>query len=123
LVLSYVGIKYAGYIGAAWAHLFVSAFFAIVFLFYVHGRAIPVSLGKLYKQAYQPTIVPLFTLLIASAIFSKRPVLDLPWFVGAMAFTTVILLGYAWAVICMPHHHAPLRYFLMSRLKLSGNKA
>ena len=118
LLLSYAGIKYAGYIGAAWAHLFVSAFFAIVFLFYVHGRAIPVSLGKLYKQAYHPTIAPLFALLITSAIFSDRQILSLAWFIVMMGFAGFALLVYAWFVICLPHHRAPLYEFVITRLKL-----
>lgn len=122
LALSYVGIKFAGYIGAAWAHLFVSAFFAAVFLFYVHGRSIPVLLGRLYQKAYQPTLLPLAILLSASAIFSNRPVLDLPWFIAMLTLTVAILLYYAWRVICLPHHRTPLRKVIMTRMKLGGGK-
>jgi len=122
LAFSYVGIKYAGYIGAAWAHLFVSAFFAILFLFYVHGRAIPVSLRKVYQKSYQPTLLPLVILLSTSAIFSQRAVLGLPWFIAMVVFTIVILLIYAWCVVCLPQHRAPLRNRLMTRLKFGGGK-
>ncbi len=122
LAMSYIGIQFAGYIGAAWAHLFVSAFFAIIFLIYVHGRSVPISLSKVYQKAYQPTIFPLAVLLSISAIFSSRPVLDFPWFIAMLILTIVILLYYAWRVICLPHHRAPLRKVIMTQLKLSGRK-
>jgi O-antigen/teichoic acid export membrane protein len=123
LALSYVGIRYAGYIGAAWAHLIVSAFFAILFLFYVHGRSIPISLRKVYQDSYHPTILPLIVLMIISAIFSNRPVLALPWFIAMLLIASILLTIYAWLVICLPYHRASLRIFVLGRLGfVSGGK-
>lgn len=123
LLLSYIGIRYAGYIGAAWAHLFVSAFFAVLFLVYVHGRSIPVLLNKLYWKSYHPTFLPLFALMAASAIFSHRPVLPLFWFFVCGIVATILLALYAWFVICLPYHRAALLKYLTLRLrpKIGGN--
>ncbi len=113
LVLSYIGIRYAGYIGAAWAHLFVSAFFAIIFLVYVHGRSIPVLLSKLYWKSYHPTILPLIVLMATSAIFSNRPVLPLFWFFVSALCACALLVMYAWLFICLPYHRASLLKFVL----------
>jgi O-antigen/teichoic acid export membrane protein len=117
LLLSYIGIRYAGYIGAAWAHLFVSAFFAVLFLVYVHGRSIPVLLNKLYWKSYHPTLLPLFALMTASAIFSHRPVLPLFWFFVCGIVATILLALYAWFVICLPYHRASLLKYFTVRLR------
>jgi O-antigen/teichoic acid export membrane protein len=125
LVASYIGIRYAGYIGAAWAHLFVSAFFAVLFLVYVHGRSIPVLLSKLYWKAYHPTLLPLFALMAISAIFSNRPVLPLFWFFACSIIGVILLAMYAWYVICLPYHRAALLKYVMLKLSPSNgdNKA
>jgi O-antigen/teichoic acid export membrane protein len=116
LVLSYFGIRYAGYIGAAWAHLIVSAFFAILFLVYVHGRSIPVLLSKLYWRAYHPTLLPLFAVMAISAIFSNRLVLPLFWFISCSIVCVTLLAMYAWYVICLPYHRTALLKYVMLRL-------
>lgn len=125
LVLSYIGIRYAGYIGAAWAHLFVSAIAAILFLIYVHGRFVPILLSSLYWKAYHPTLLPLFVLMATSAIFSNRPVLPLFWFLVCSIICVILLTIYAWYVICLPYHRASFIKFVMLRLcpSSSNNKA
>jgi O-antigen/teichoic acid export membrane protein len=123
LALSYVGIRYAGYIGAAWAHLLVSIFFAITFLIYVHGRAIPILLRELYRESYRPTILPLIVLMTISAIFSNRPVLPLLWFIVMVLICVIFLMIYAWLFICLPYHRTSLRQLMMDRLhRVSGGK-
>jgi O-antigen/teichoic acid export membrane protein len=124
LVFSYIGIHYSGYIGAAWAHLFVSAFFAVFFLVYVHGRSVPILLSKLYWKAYHPTLLPLFGLMATSALFTNRPVLSLFWFISCSIIGVILLAMYAWYVICLPYHRTSFIKFVMLRLrpKTGANK-
>lgn len=123
LALCYVAIHSAGYIGAAWAELFTSVFFAIAFLVFVHERSIPITLREVYRESYHPTLLPLIVLMTIFAIFSQRPVLALPWFF-AMVLVVMTFLGiYGWFAVCLPHHHAPLKAFVWRHLRLaSGNK-
>jgi O-antigen/teichoic acid export membrane protein len=121
LLLSYIGIRYAGYIGAAWAHLFVSAFFAVLFLVYVHGRSVPILLNKLYWKSYHPTLLPLFALMATSAIFSNRPVLPLFTFILYGMITTILLILYAWFVVCLPYHRVALLKYLQLKFRFSNS--
>jgi O-antigen/teichoic acid export membrane protein len=123
ITLAYFAIKSIGFLGAAWALAFTSAFFATAFIIFVHGRSIPVSLKDLYWEAYHPTLVPALALLIISAVFSHREVLPLPWFFALVAIATVLFIIYAWLVICLPVHRAPLLAFMLRYLGFgSGSK-
>ncbi|MCE2871596.1 MAG: oligosaccharide flippase family protein [Oxalobacteraceae bacterium] len=52
----YVGTLYAGIKGAALAHLLASALMAAIFLVYVHGRTIPISLRETLKSGWIPSL-------------------------------------------------------------------
>ena len=52
----YAGTLYAGIKGAALAHLLASALMAALFLVYVHGRTIPITLKETAKKAWLPSL-------------------------------------------------------------------
>lgn len=52
----YAGTLYAGIKGAALAHLLASALMAALFLVYVHGRTIPISLRETLKSGWIPSL-------------------------------------------------------------------
>lgn len=116
LALTYIAIRYAGYIGAAWAHLFTSTLFALTFLIFVHGRSIPTTLSDVYWKSYHPTVMPAIILMTISAIFHSRSVMSLPWFCAMAFLATVLLVAYGWFVICLPHHRVPLKNFVWRHL-------
>jgi O-antigen/teichoic acid export membrane protein len=109
LGLCYLFIRTYGYIGAAWAELIVSSFFSIVFLLYVHNRSIPVKLFDVFKSSYKVTILPLIIILSLSAVFSHRAVLSPLLFILALMISGIVLLAYAWFVVCLPQHHVVLK--------------
>lgn len=119
LAFSYIGIRYAGYVGAAWAYLISSVIFSIAFLIFVHQKSIPISLHTVYKKSYFPTVIPLIIFMITAYIFSDRPILRLAWFFTAVFIATASLAAYGWIIICLPKHHAPLKEFIWRQLRLS----
>lgn len=119
LAFSYIGIRYAGYIGAAWAYLISSVIFSIAFLIFVHKRSIPISLRTVYKESYFPTVIPLIVFMVTAYIFSGRPILSLTWFFTAVFIATASLAVYGWIIICLPNHHAFLKEFLWRKLRLN----
>jgi hypothetical protein len=52
----YVGTLYAGIKGAALAHLLASALMSALFLVYVHGRTLPISLRETFTNGWLPSL-------------------------------------------------------------------
>ncbi len=52
----YVGTLYAGIKGAALAHLLASALMTALFLVYVHGRTLPITLRETFKRGWLPSL-------------------------------------------------------------------
>jgi len=122
VALCYLFIREYGYIGAAWAELIISSLFSIVFLLYVHSRSVPVKFHDVYKNSYQVTVVPLIVILSVITAFSHRAVLSPLLFILALLITIILLSGYAWFVICLPHHHEPFKKYLMGYLTFNAFK-
>ena len=59
-----IGVDQQGIVGAAAGHLLASMVMSAAFLFWVHGRTVPVTLGSLVRQAYMS---PLLALLPGAA--------------------------------------------------------
>ena len=52
----WAGTQLAGITGAALAHLLASAIMGLLFLLYVHGRTVPVSLAHAFNRAWWPSL-------------------------------------------------------------------
>ncbi len=55
--LLYAGTVFAGITGAALAHLFASLLMSALFLAWVHGRTVPVSLGLVWARCWRPALL------------------------------------------------------------------
>ncbi len=116
LGLCYLFIRSFGFVGAAWAELIISTIFSLLFLFFVHGRSVPINILELYKNAYQITVIPLMLILSVIAYFSHREVLPLLLFFIALSASAMMLLTYAWYVVCLPEHHEPIKKYIANIL-------
>ena len=116
VLFCYIGILNGGYLGAAWAELLTAIFFTLVFIFFVHGRSIPISLKEVYWRAYHPTLIPLLALLAVSAVFSQKPVLTLSWLIVKVTITIGLLFLYGWFVICIQSHRKNLQVYILNIL-------
>lgn len=54
LICIFIGMKTFGIVGAAAAHLLISALLSAVFLIYVHGRTVPIGLSETIRDGGQP---------------------------------------------------------------------
>lgn len=52
LGMLYVGVELSGSVGAAWAHFWASGLMTILFVWYVHGKTVPVPLAHVINHAY-----------------------------------------------------------------------
>jgi O-antigen/teichoic acid export membrane protein len=57
LILVYIGTKFFGIVGAAYAHLLAATLLASAFIFYVHGRTVPISLMETLLAVGQPLAI------------------------------------------------------------------
>ena len=123
MLFCYIGIHVAGIIGAAWAHLITAIFFAVVFIVFVHGRSIPITLREVYWESYHPTLIPLIVLLTISALFAQQHVLTIPWFFAESLIVTILLFSYGWFKICHSHHRELFKAYILRyiRYKNSNN--
>ena len=53
----YLGTHWAGIIGAAVAHLLCSVLMTSLFLLYVHGRTVPVTLAETWNACWRPSLL------------------------------------------------------------------
>lgn len=122
ITLAYFAIRSIGFVGAAWALVFTSSVFATGFLFFVHSRTVPVSLKDVYWEAYHPTLLPALVFLTISAVFSHREVLSLACFLTLLVIAAILFILYAWLVICLPMHRAPLQQFVRRSLSFGSGR-
>jgi O-antigen/teichoic acid export membrane protein len=96
VTLTFVFVHQLGMMGAAWAQLVTSAVMAGLFLIYVHGRSVPVSLGDYLRIVVMPSL-PVIVLAIAVAYlrFGAAPL------TLAQTFLVVILEGFALGVYAL----------------------
>lgn len=101
-----IGIAQAGIVGAAAGHLLASLVMSALFLWWVHGRTVPVALGTLVRQAY---VIPLAALLPVAAcmLWARGWATHWPGLLGVAAGAALLfaLLGW-WLVVSAPHRQA-----------------
>lgn len=101
-----IGIAQAGIVGAAAGHLLASLMMTLVFLWWVHGRTVPVALAALVRQAY---VMPLAALLPVAGcmLWARGWATGWPGLVAVVACAALMfaLLGW-WLVVSAPHRLA-----------------
>ncbi len=112
------GTQLGGIVGAAAAHLIASACMGALFLVYVHGRSVPVTLTDTWRSAW----LPAFSIGIAALLMT----LPLRWLLPpgvpgllTMACTaTLVLFGFALTLLVNESERETLRS--MARRLLAG---
>jgi len=69
-------VKLLGVIGAALAQLITSAVMALLFVVYVHGRSVPVSLGDFFRVVVLPSVPVLFATGLLIVLLHGHPALS-----------------------------------------------
>lgn len=85
--LVYVGTVYAGIEGAAVGHLAASILLGAFFLWFVHGRTVPISLRKTASEGFGRS------LLVGMLVFAV--LLPVKWLFPAGVMTTIAITGMA----------------------------
>lgn len=85
--LVYLGTLYAGITGAAIAHLAASLLLGALFLWFVHGRTVPITLGSTMKEGFGRS------LLVGLLVFSV--LLPAKWLFPAGVMTTLAITAMA----------------------------
>lgn len=107
LGLIFVGVWHFGIEGAAGAHLLASIVMSIAFVLYVHGRTVPVELGKLIRQAYLPALQILLPAGLIGIFLA--PVASRGWaylISCGVALGVLLAAGGAWKVCLIQHRRA-----------------
>ena len=102
LATVYVGVALAGIDGAAWGHLAASTVMTTVFLRYVHGRTVPVTLRAVVTVAYLPGALGLSGIAVAAILARGVAPAGLAACIGIGVATGAALALYGALVIAAP---------------------
>lgn len=107
--LVYAGTLLAGIVGAATAHLLASAVMGALFLVYVHGRSVPVTLSDTWRTAWLPALaVGLAALLLALPLRWLLPP-GVPGLLVLASAATLVLCTFAITLLVNDSERAALR--------------
>jgi O-antigen/teichoic acid export membrane protein len=108
LAMLYVGVLYAGSIGAAWAHFWASVLMTAAFVCFVHGRTVPIALSHVFKQAYATPTALLLVIGAAAWLFNEQASTSLWALIVAVSATCAVLAvtGFKW--VLHQEHSSPL---------------
>ena len=101
-----IGIAQAGIVGAAAGHLLASLLMSALFLWWVHGRTVPVALGELVREAYA---VPFAALVPVAAcmLWARGWAVGWAGLVAVAASAAVLFAVLGWClVVSAPHRQA-----------------
>lgn len=96
VALVYIGTLTAGIVGAAVAHLAASALMSALFLWYVHGRTVPISIGETLRDGLGRSVG--VGLLIFGVLFPLKWIIE-DSLLGTVAIVSGALLTLALAGI------------------------
>jgi hypothetical protein len=106
--LVYAGTQLAGITGAASAHLLASALMGILFLVYVHGRSVPVTLADTWRLAWLPALgVGIAALLLALPLRWMMPP-GVPGLLLLAGAASLALIGFALTLLVNDSERAAL---------------
>ncbi len=107
--LVFAGTQLAGIVGAATAHLFASVLMGALFLAYVHGRSVPVTLTDTWRMAWLPALtVGVAALLLALPLRWLLPP-GVPGLLLMACAATLVLFGFALTLLVNDGERAALR--------------
>jgi O-antigen/teichoic acid export membrane protein len=106
--LVYLGTQLAGIIGAASAHLLASVLMGTLFLVYVHGRSVPVTLADTWRLAWLPALgVGIAALLLVLPLRWLLPP-GVPGLLMLAGAAVLALLGFALTLLVNDSERATL---------------
>jgi O-antigen/teichoic acid export membrane protein len=106
--LVYLGTQLAGIIGAASAHLLASVLMGTLFLVYVHGRSVPVTLADTWRLAWLPALgVGIAALLLVLPLRWLLPP-GVPGLLMLAGAASLALLGFALTLLVNDSERATL---------------
>jgi O-antigen/teichoic acid export membrane protein len=120
LALIVVGVGLFGIEGAAGAHLLASVIGTVAFVGYVHGRTVPVRVGRLLREAWAPVaaaLLPVATLAWLLAPLARR---GWPELAGALALIGCGIAVSGVAFVLRPEHRAVLVHGLRTMTARPG---
>jgi O-antigen/teichoic acid export membrane protein len=88
LTFVYLGVKFFGIVGAAYAHLIAATLLVSAFLVYVHGRTVPICLRDTLIDGGQPLVMGFVVLILLLALKWQLPA-------SLLATSAVTLIGLA----------------------------
>ncbi|MCP5222700.1 MAG: oligosaccharide flippase family protein [Zoogloeaceae bacterium] len=104
LTLIFLGVSAYGLVGAAMAHFVASVIMSLAFVWYVHGRTVPVSLAVVVREAYA-RVIPVLAVAgvvgVLSSEFAARGWFEL--IASALAIGAVLCAGGYWRVLTPEH--------------------
>jgi O-antigen/teichoic acid export membrane protein len=105
--LVFIGTQYGGILGAASAHLLASVVMTVAFLFYVHGRTVPVRLTDTLRLSWMPSVITgacALSLMLPLKYWLPETLIGMLMLTGVAA-TTLIAAGFAF-VVSFDERHA-----------------
>lgn len=116
LGMLYLGVTWLAAEGAAWAHLVASVTMTAAFVLFVHGRTVPVALGRVVRQSFlAPGAVLCMGTLIAVGFNQLAPQPTLLTFLATSAASGLIMALGGWFWVLTADH----RQHLAARLQRS----
>lgn len=92
-------VKLIGVTGAALAQLITSTVMALLFVIYVHGRSVPVSLRDFYRVVVAPSLPVLFATLLLIALLHGHSPLSPIQTIGLLLAECIALAAFAFIYI------------------------
>lgn len=102
LTAVFVFVQSYGVLGAAIAQLMVSLVMPAIFLVYVHGRSVPVSLRDFLRVAAGPSLPVVVLAAVIPILRTNAGPLGLPQALGLGALESVVVALYGWFVVVRP---------------------
>ena len=96
LTAVFVMVKAMGITGAAVAQLAVSVMVPAMFLIYVHGRTVPVNLGRFLKSVFVPSLPLLFAAILFAMLRHDGQALTLLQTTGLILVEVIVASLYGW---------------------------
>jgi O-antigen/teichoic acid export membrane protein len=124
LGLGYLAVKHYGILGAAVAQLGVSVVLTAAFIHSIHRihrLTLAVSFGRLWREAWTPSLsLPLLLWGGALAVYSRAP-LPIPWFLASMTGLGLLCFAWGWGVVLLPQDRQKIMAWCA--MKYAGSKA
>lgn len=116
LLAAWLAVQSHGVEGVAWAQLGVSMLMVCTFLFWVHGRVVPATLGEYLRAAVWPSLLPIGVALFAAWAGLAREPMSVQWTLAWGVAVTLALAIYGAMVVLHAEHRSLMLTLLQRRL-------